>query len=144
MHWFFFLFFLILTLAVIWNEKSAFDKKQWITTGLMLVLVLLSTIVIGFFLKWLALSFLLFPVAVAKKYSIIISMSLLCVWGMKFAVALLCALFSGVMAAHKKMNYRNYEKISLMSRTVASPLFVFTKLLLSLGSVLMFSGLWLK
>lgn len=65
MHWFFFLFFLILTLAVIWNEKSAFDKKQWITTGLMLVLVLLSTVVIGFFLKWLALSFLLFPVAVA-------------------------------------------------------------------------------
>ncbi|MGC8400342.1 hypothetical protein ACP3P6_02785 [Enterobacter mori] len=54
-----------------------------------------------FLLKWLALSFLLFPVAVAKKYSIIISMSLLCVWGMKFAVALLCALFSGVMAAHK-------------------------------------------
>ncbi|WP_242436426.1 hypothetical protein [Enterobacter mori] len=55
MHWFFFLFFLILTLAVIWKEKSAFDKKQWITTGLMLVLVLLSTVVIGFFLKWLAL-----------------------------------------------------------------------------------------
>lgn len=102
MHWFFFLFFLILTLAVIWNEKSAFDKKQWITTGLMLVLVLLSTVVIGFFLKWLALSFLLFPVAVAKKYSIIISMSLLCVWGMKFAVALLCALFSGVMPRIKK------------------------------------------
>lgn len=144
MHWFFFLFFLILTLAVIWNEKSAFDKKQWITTGLMLVLVLLSTVVIGFFLKWLALSFLLFPVAVAKKYSIIISMSLLCVWGMKFAVALLCVLFSGVMAAHKKMNFRNYEKISLMSRTVAPPLFVFAKLLLSLGCVLMFSGLWLK
>lgn len=144
MHWFFFLFFLILTLAVIWNEKSTFDKKQWLTTGLMLVLVLLSTVVIGFFLKWLALSFLLFPVAVAKKYSIIISMSLLCVWGIRFAVALLCTLFSGVMAAHKKMNFRNYEKISLMSRTAAPPLFVFAKLLLSLGSVLMFSGLWLK
>jgi len=27
MHWFFFLFFLILTLAVIWKEKSAFDKN---------------------------------------------------------------------------------------------------------------------
>lgn len=144
MHWFFFLFFLMLTLAVIWNEKNAFNKKQWIITGLMLVLVLLSTVVIGFFLKWLAQSFLLFPVAVAKRYSIIISMSLLCVWGMKFAVALLCTLFSGVMAAHKKMNFRNYEKISLMSRTVAPPLFVFAKLLLSLGCVLMFSGLWLK
>ncbi len=79
-----------------------------------------------------------------KKYAIIISMSLLCVWGMRFAVALLCTLFSGVLAAHKKMNFRNYEKISLMSRTVAPPLFVFAKLLLSLGSVLMFSGLWLK
>ena len=144
MHWFFFLFFLILTLAVIWNEKSAFDKKQWITTGLMLVLVLLSTVVIGFFLKWLALSFLLFPVAVAKKYSIIISMSLLCVWGMKFTAVLLCTILSGVMVGHKQYNAPNYEKISRVTPTVAPPLFIFAKLLLSLGCVLMFSGLWLK
>lgn len=81
MNWLFFFSFLILTLALIWNDNNLFNKKQWINMGLMLGLVLLSTAGIGFLLKWLALTFSIFPVAVAKHYSIIISMSLLCVWG---------------------------------------------------------------
>lgn len=144
MNWLFFFSFLILTLALIWNDNNLFNKKQWISMGLMLGLVLLSTAGIGFLLKWLALTFSIFPVAVAKHYSIILSMSLLCVWGMKFTVVLLCTIFSGVMAGHKKYNAPNYEKISRVTHTVASPLFIFARLLLSLGCVLMFSGLWLK
>lgn len=144
MNWFFFFFFLILTLALIWNNNNLFNKKQWINMGLMLGLVLLSTAGIGFLLKWLALTFSIFPVAVAKHYSIIISMSLLCVWGMKFTAVLLCTILSGVMVGHKKYNATNYEKISRVTHTVAPPLIIFAKLLLSLGCVLMFSGLWLK
>lgn len=66
MNWLFFFSFLILTLALIWNDNNLFNKKQWISMGLMLGLVLLSTAGIGFLLKWLALTFSIFPVAVAK------------------------------------------------------------------------------
>lgn len=54
MRWFFFILFMVWTLALVWNRKDLFNKKQWILTGGMFVLVLLSTVVIGFLLKWLA------------------------------------------------------------------------------------------
>ncbi|MEG6293675.1 hypothetical protein [Enterobacter bugandensis] len=144
MHWFFFIVFMIWTLALIWNGKDLFNKKQWLLAGLMFVLVLVATVVIGFTLKWLAQSMSLFSVATAKHYSIILSMSFLCVWGLKITVVLLCTLFSGIMGGHKRYNAENYEKLSSMTRTVAPGLLIFAKSLITLGSFLMFSGLWLK
>ena len=144
MHWFFFILFMIWTLALIWNGKDLFNKKQWLLAGLMFVLVLVATVVIGFTLKWLAQSMSLFSVAKAKHYSIILSMSFLCVWGLKVTVVLLCTLFSGIMGGHKRYNAENYEKLSSMTRAVAPGLLIFAKSLITLGSFLMFSGLWLK
>ena len=144
MHWFFFILFMIWTLALIWNGKDLFNKKQWLLAGLMFVLVLVATVVIGFTLKWLAQSMSLFSVATAKHYSIIFSMSFLCVWGLKVTVVLLCTLFSGIMGGHKRYNAENYEKLSSMTRAVAPGLLIFAKSLITLGSFLMFSGLWLK
>ncbi|EOF7239403.1 hypothetical protein [Enterobacter roggenkampii] len=144
MHWFFFIVFMIWTLALIWNGKDLFNKKQWLLAGLMFVLVLVATVVIGFTLKWLAQSMSLFSVATAKHYSIILSMSFLCVWGLKITVVLLCTLFSGIMGGHKRYNVENYEKLSSMTRAVAPGLLIFAKSLITLGSFLMFSGLWLK
>jgi len=144
MHWFFFILFMIWTLALIWNGKDLFNKKQWLLAGLMFVLVLVATVVIGFTLKWLAQSMSLFTVATAKHYSIILSMSFLCVWGLKITVVLLCTLFSGIMGGHKRYNAENYEKLSSMTRAVAPGLLIFAKSLITLGSFLMFSGLWLK
>ncbi|EKA2117949.1 hypothetical protein OKB64_000259 [Enterobacter hormaechei] len=144
MHWFFFILFMIWTLALIWNGKDLFNKKQWLLAGLMFVLVLVATVVIGFMLKWLAQSMSLFSVATAKHYSIILSMSFLCVWGLKVTVVLLCTLFSGIMGGHKRYNAENYEKLSSMTRAVAPGLLIFAKSLITLGSFLMFSGLWLK
>ncbi|QOV80591.1 hypothetical protein INS04_08680 [Enterobacter asburiae] len=144
MHWFFFFLFMIWTLALIWNGKDLFNKKQWLLAGLMFVLVLVATVVIGFTLKWLAQSMSLFSVATAKHYSIILSMSFLCVWGLKVTVVLLCTLFSGIMGGHKRYNAENYEKLSSMTRAVAPGLLIFAKSLITLGSFLMFSGLWLK
>ncbi|MFY7426829.1 hypothetical protein [Enterobacter cloacae complex sp. IR5418] len=132
------------TLALIWNGKDLFNKKQWLLAGLMFVLVLVATVVIGFTLKWLAQSMSLFSVATAKHYSIILSMSFLCVWGLKVTVVLLCTLFSGIMGGHKRYNAENYEKLSSMTRAVAPGLLIFAKSLITLGSFLMFSGLWLK
>lgn len=144
MHWFFFILFMIWTLALIWNGKDLFNKKQWLLAGLMFVLVLVATVVIGFTLKWLAQSMSLFSVATAKHYSIILSMSFLCVWGLKVTVVLLCTLFSGIVGGHKRYNAENYEKLSSMTRAVAPGLLIFAKSLITLGSFLMFSGLWLK
>ena len=144
MHWFFFIVFMIWTLALIWNGKDLFNKKQWLLAGLMFVLVLVATVVIGFTLKWLAQSMSLFSVATAKHYSIILSMSFLCVWGLKITVVLLCTFFSGIMGGHKRYNAENYEKLSSMTRAVAPGLLIFAKSLITLGSFLMFSGLWLK
>lgn len=144
MHWFFFILFMIWTLALIWNGKDLFNKKQWLLAGLMFVLVLVATVVIGFTLKWLAQSMSLFSVATAKHYSIILSMSFLCAWGLKVTVVLLCTLFSGIMGGHKRYNAENYEKLSSMTRAVAPGLLIFAKSLITLGSFLMFSGLWLK
>ena len=144
MHWFFFILFMIWTLALIWNGKDLFNKKQWLLAGLMFILVLVATVVIGFTLKWLAQSMSLFSVATAKHYSIILSMSFLCVWGLKVTVVLLCTLFSGIMGGHKRYNAENYEKLSSMTRAVAPGLLIFAKSLITLGSFLMFSGLWLK
>ena len=144
MHWFFFILFMRWTLALIWNGKDLFNKKQWLLAGLMFVLVLVATVVIGFTLKWLAQSMSLFSVATAKHYSIILSMSFLCVWGLKVTVVLLCTLFSGIMGGHKRYNAENYEKLSSMTRAVAPGLLIFAKSLITLGSFLMFSGLWLK
>ncbi|MCK7047520.1 hypothetical protein [Enterobacter roggenkampii] len=143
-QWLFFILFMIWTLALIWNGKDLFSKKQWFLAGLMFILVLVATVVIGFTLKWLAQSMSLFSVAMAKHYSIIFSMSFLCVWGLKVTVVLLCTIFSGMTGGHKKYNAENYEAISSITRVVAPCLLIVAKSVVSLGSVLMFSGLWLK
>lgn len=110
----------------------------------MFVLVLVATVVIGFTLKWFAQSMSLLSVATAKQYSIIFSMSFLCVWGLKVTVVLLCTIFSGIIRGHKKYNAENYEAVSSITRVIAPGLLIVAKSVVSLGSVLMFSGLWLK
>ena len=67
-----------------------------------------------------------------------------CVWGLKVTVVLLCTIFSGIIGRHKKYNAKNYEAISSITPVVAPGLLIVAKCLVSLGSVLMFSGLWLK
>lgn len=139
-----YIFFILISLALIWNGKDLFNKKQWFLAGLMFVLVLVATVVIGFTFKWLAQSMSLFSVATAKQYSIIFSMSFLCVWGLKVTVVLLCTIFSGLIGGHKKYNAENYETVSSITRVIAPGLLIVAKSAVSLGSVLMFSGLWLK
>ncbi|EPF6064183.1 hypothetical protein R4Q63_001888 [Enterobacter cloacae] len=110
----------------------------------MFVLVLLATVVVGFLLKWLALSISLFSLATAKQYSIMFSMSFLCVWGLKFTVVLLCTIFSGITKGHKRYNAENYEEMLSVTRAVSPGLVIVAKTIISLGGFLMFSGLWLK
>lgn len=144
MHWFFFTIFLIMTLVFIWDGKDSFSKKQWFTTGLLLVAVLIATVVISVIFKWLSQSFSMFSIVTAKQYSVIFSMSLLCMWGLKVVVVLLCTIFSGIMDVHRIHNPANYERLSSISGKVAPGLLIVVKGSVSVGSFLIFSGLWLK
>lgn len=45
---------------------------------------------------------------------------------------------------HKRYNAENYEKVSSLTRVAAPGLLIVAKSAVSLGSILMFSGLWLK
>lgn len=113
MQWLGCVFFTLITLAYIWNGDDLFNKKQWFLAGVMFVLVLVATVVIGFTLKWLAQSMSLFSVATAKHYSIIFSMSFLCVWGLKVTVVLLCTIFSGIIGGTKNTMRKIMEKYRL-------------------------------
>lgn len=144
MNLFFCILFLVLTLVLIWNGNDRFSKKQWITTGLMLVVVLAATVIVSFSFKWLAQSFSIFSIVMAKHYSVVFSMSFLCIWGLKVAVVLLCTIFSGIMKGHKTYNPEKYEQVSSLLGNVAPGLLIIVKGLVSFGCVLIFSGLWLK
>jgi len=143
MNWLFFIFFLGLALFLIWNGKDRFSKKQWVRMALMLGLILLGTFIIGFFFKWLSLSLSLFSIAAARHYTAIASLSLLCLWGLKLLVVLLCTIFARIMGFHEVHNAENYQKISSISNKFGPVLLIAAKCLVSFGAFLMFYGIWL-
>lgn len=143
MNWLFFIVFLGLALFLIWNGKDRFSKKQWVRMALMLGLILLGTFIIGFFFKWLSLSLSLFTIATARHYTAIISLSFLCLWGMKLLVVMLCTIFARIMGFHEVHNAENYQKISSISNKFGPVLLIAAKCLVSFGAFLMFYGIWL-
>lgn len=143
MNWLFFIIFLGLALFLIWNGKDRFSKKQWLYMALMLGLILLGTLIIGFIFKWLSLSFSMFSIATAKHYTAIVSMSFLCLWGLKLAIVLLCTIFARIMGFHEVYNSENYQKLFSVSNKFGPILLVAAKCLVSVGAFLMFYGIWL-
>lgn len=143
MNWLFFIVFLGLALLLIWNGKDRFSKKQWVRMALMLGLILLGTFIIGFFFKWLSLSLSLFSIATARHYTAIISLSFLCLWGVKLLVVMLSTIFARIMGFHEVHNAENYQKISSISNKFGPVLLIAAKCLVSFGAFLMFYGIWL-
>lgn len=142
MGWFGFIVFLGLALFLIWNGKNRFSKKQWMRMALLLGLILLGTFVIGFFFKWLSLSLSLFSIATARHYTAIVSLSLLCLWGVKLAVVLLCTIFAKIMGFHEVHNAENYQKILSVSNKLGPALLIAAKCSVSFSAFLMFYGIW--
>ena len=143
MNWLFFIVFLGLALFLIWNGKDRFSRKQWVRMALMLGLILIGTFIIGFFFKWLSLSLSLFSIATARHYTAIVSLSFLCLWGVKLAIVLLCTIFARIMGFHEVHNAENYQKISSISNKFGPVLLIAAKCLVSFGAFLMFYGIWL-
>lgn len=143
MNWLFFIVFLGLALFLIWNGKDRFSKKEWVRMALMLGLILIGTFIIGYIFKWLSLSFSLFSIATAKDYTGIVSLSFLCLWGLKLAVVLLCTIFARIMGFHEVHNAENYQTLSSVSNKFGPALLIAAKCLVSFGAFLMFYGIWL-
>jgi hypothetical protein len=143
MNWLGFLAFVLFALFSIWNGKDRYSKKEWLICGGRLLLVLIATVLISFFFKWLALSLNIMPVSEAKHFSLIIGMSLLCVWAVKLLVVLIFTLFSNILGFHEKYNSENYQKLHILKGNVGLTLSLVAKVLVSFGSFMMFYGLWL-
>jgi hypothetical protein len=69
--------------------------------------------------------------------------SLLFIWGMRFILVALCNIFGNIMDFHKKYNADNYREFSPTTSKLAPGLFIFSKVILSLGSIVIYYGIWL-
>lgn len=138
-----FVIFLIVTIMYVWNGRDNFDKKMWLKFGVKFVLLLFGVIILGFTLKLLVSLFSGFTNEMAGRLMMQIALSFTFILGMKFLVVMACTMFSRMMSIHKTYNTENYGKLSSLSNRFAPGLLLLAKVIVSLGSALIFYGIWL-
>lgn len=138
-----FLFFLLVTVYFIWSSKISYGKKTLAGIGKAFIGVFISIIAIGFVLKGLAAIIPGFTRDAAGDLMEELGASLLFIWGMRFILVALCNIFGNIMDFHKKYNADNYRKFSPTTNKLAPGLFIFSKVILSLGSIVIYYGIWL-
>ncbi|MGC0811788.1 hypothetical protein WKH24_23205 [Pantoea agglomerans] len=139
-----FLFFLFVTVYFIWSSKISYGKKTLAGIGKAFVGVFITIIAIGFVLKGLAAIIPGFTRDAAGDLMEASGASLFFIWGMRFILVGLCNIFGTIMDFHKKYNADNYRKFSPAINKLAPGLFVFSKVILSLGSIVIYYGIWLS
>jgi len=138
-----FLFFLLLTVFFIWSSKISYGKRTLAGIGKAFIGVFIAIIAIGFVLKGLAAIIPGFTRDAAGDLMEALGASLFFIWGMRFILVGLCNMFGTIMDFHKKYNAENYRKFSPAINKLAPGLFIFSKVILSLGSVVIYYGIWL-
>ncbi|NEG62583.1 hypothetical protein GQQ23_09575 [Pantoea agglomerans] len=138
-----FLFFLFVTLYFIWSSKISYGKKTLAGIGKAFVGVFIAIIAIGFVLKGLAAIIPGFTRDAAGDLMEALGASLFFIWGMRFILVGLCNMFGNIMDFHKKFNADNYRRFSPANNKLAPGLFIFSKVILSLGSIVIYYGIWL-
>ncbi|MFB4414119.1 hypothetical protein [Pantoea sp. ANP04] len=139
-----FLFFLFVTVYFIWSSKMSYGKKTLAGIGKAFAGVFIAIIAIGFVLKGLAAIIPGFTRDAAGDLMEALGASLFFIWGMRFILVGLCNLFGTIMDFHKKYNAGNYRRFSPAINKLAPGLFVFSKVILSLGSIVIYYGIWLS
>lgn len=119
-------------------------KKTLAGIGKAFVGVFITIIAIGFVLKGLAAIIPGFTRDAAGDLMEASGASLFFIWGMRFILVGLCNIFGTIMDFHKKYNADNYRKFSPAINKLAPGLFVFSKVILSLGSIVIYYGIWLS
>lgn len=138
-----FLFFWLVTVYFIWSSKISYGKKTLAGIGKAFIGIFIAIIAIGFVLKGLAAIIPGFTKDAAGDLMEELGASLLFIWGMRFILVALCNMFGNIMDFHKKYNADNYKRFSPATNKLAPGLFIFSKIILSLGSVVIYYGIWL-
>jgi hypothetical protein len=138
-----FLLFLLVTEFFIWSSKISYGRKTLAGLGKAFVGVFIAIIAIGFVLKGLAAIMPGFTSDAAGDLMEALGASLFFIWGMRFILVGLCNMFGNIMDFHKKYNADNYRRFSPAINKLAPGLFVFSKVILSLGSIVIYYGIWL-
>ncbi|MFY1039458.1 hypothetical protein ACOMYX_12370 [Pantoea agglomerans] len=138
-----FLLFLLVTEFFIWSSKISYGRKTLVGLGKAFVGVFIAIIAIGFVLKGLAAIMPGFTRDAAGDLMEALGASLFFIWGMRFILVGLCNMFGNIMDFHKKYNADNYRRFSPAINKLAPGLFVFSKVILSLGSIVIYYGIWL-
>lgn len=138
-----FLLFLLVTEFFIWSSKISYGRKTLAGLGKAFVGVFIAIIAIGFVLKGLAAIMPGFTRDAAGDLMEALGASLFFIWGMRFILVGLCNMFGNIMDFHKKYNADNYRRFSPAINKLAPRLFVFSKVILSLGSIVIYYGIWL-
>lgn len=138
-----FLLFLLVTEFFIWSSKISYGRKTLAGIGKAFVGVFIAIIAIGFVLKGLAAIMPGFTRDAAGDLMEALGASLFFIWGMRFILVGLCNMFGNIMDFHMKYNADNYRRFSPAINKLAPGLFVFSKVILSLGSIVIYYGIWL-
>ncbi|WP_200137656.1 MULTISPECIES: hypothetical protein [unclassified Pseudomonas] len=138
-----FLFFYLVTLYFIWTTRIAYGKKTLAGIGKGLVGVFIAIIALGFMLKGLAAVIPGFTKGAARHLMGVLGISLVFIWGMRFMLVAMSNMFAAIMGFHKTYNADNYRRFSPVLSKMAPGLFVFMKVILSLGCIVIYYGIWL-
>ncbi|THD35003.1 hypothetical protein ERD80_15260 [Pantoea sp. R102] len=138
-----FFFFRIVTVYYVWNGKDFYNNKEWAGFGKMFISVLAGIVVLAFVLKGLVLIVPGFSNGLAGDLMEEIGVSFIFVLGMKFMIIMICALFSGIVAFQEKYNADNYARVSPATSKLVPGMLIFAKCVVSLGSIVIYYGIWL-
>lgn len=138
-----FLFFLLVTIYFIWSSKVSYGGKTLAGIGKAFIGIFTAIIAIGFVLKGLAAIIPGFTRDAAGDLMEALGVSLVFIWGMRFILVALCHIFGAIMDFHKKYNAKTYRRLSPAINKLAPGLFIFSKVILSLGAIVIYYGIWL-
>lgn len=136
-------FFWIITVYYVWNGKDFYNNKEWAGFGKKFISVLAGIVVLAFVLKGLVLIVPGFSNGLAGDLMEEIGLSFIFILGMKFMIIMICTLFSGIVGFHEKYNADNYARFSPVASKLVPGMLIFAKCVVSLGSVVIYYGIWL-
>lgn len=143
MKWLAFLIFLILTLKYIWDGKDFYNEKEWVRFRLRFVIFYAGVFLLALLTKVFLTIIPIANYASVKDFLLKFSISFLAILSAKLLVLLLCFIFSRIMNLHKIYNKGHYESLSRQANKFSKGLLILAKILVSLGSVIVFYGIWL-
>ncbi|QEW33697.1 hypothetical protein D0N50_19310 [Erwinia billingiae] len=139
-----FAFFLSITVFYIWNGKDCFNKKEWVLFGLKFLASFCIMFILAIVFKFFATVVGVISVSTGRNLTVMLWMSINSFFMNRFLIVMIGVIFSRIILFHRDHNKDNYPEIDDISKRFGPPLFLLAKCLISLGSILIFYGIWLS